>query len=203
MKTLYVTDRAAAGDERWRRTLEALRGAPGLSVQLREKTSPDRATLARAREAREKLGPRIPFWVNRRFDVALAAGADGVHLPSDGLPVSRVRANTPRGFRVGVSTHSASEAIAALEEGADLVILGPIFATPSKRGLGEPLGPTALWELPPVSEHGREVYVIGGVTEENAARLLPWRDRITGVAAIRMFQESADPAAVARRVAAL
>ena len=203
MKTLYVTDRVAAGDERWRRVLRALRGAPGLSVQLREKTAADRETLLRAREAREALGPGVPLWVNRRFDVALAAGADGVHLPADGLPLARVRANTPRGFRVGVSTHSASEAVAALEEGADLVILGPIFATPSKRGLGEPLGPTALWELPPASQHGREVYAIGGVTEENAARLLPWRDRITGVAAIRMFQETADPGAVARRVAAL
>ncbi len=206
MKLLYVTDRRAIGDARWEEVLAALAsGGPrrDLSVQLREKTTPDRETLALARRTREALGPDVPLWVNRRFHVAIAAGADGVHLPSNGLPLARVRANTPRGFRVGVSTHTAAEAERAIEDGADLVVLGPIFATPSKEGLGEPLGPDALAALPPVSSHPAEVYAIGGITEENVAALAPWRDRIAGVAGIRLFQEAKDPAGVASRLAAL
>ena len=154
MKALYVTDRRSAGEDRLEALLTLLRGAEGVAVELREKEAPDREILSHARRAREILGPKVPLYVNRRFDVALAAGADGVHLPADGLPVRRVRANTPRGFRVGVSTHSAAEAAAAIEEGADLVVLGPIFETPSKRGFGPPLGPRELAKLPPASAHG-------------------------------------------------
>ena len=124
----------------------------------------------------------MPLYVNRRFDLALAAGAEGVHLPADGLPVSRVRPNTPRGFRVGASTHSAAEAAAAIEEGADLVVLGPIFDTPSKRAFGPPLGPEELAKLPPACAHEADVYAIGGIGEEELAELLPYRDRIAGVA---------------------
>jgi thiamine-phosphate pyrophosphorylase len=205
VKSLYVTDRASVGDERWMEVLDSLasRDSSGvLTVQLREKRATDRETVALAARARQALGP-VPLYVNRRFDVALAAGADGVHLPSDGLPVTRVRANTPRGFRVGVSTHSAAEVERAIEDGADLIVFGPLFATPSKEGMGEPFGPAALGELPPVSEHGSDVYAIGGISEDRIDELLPWRDRIAGVAGIRLFQDSADPGGVVTRIAAL
>ena len=205
MKSLYVTDRAAVGDERWMEILGSLasRDSSGaLIVQLREKRATDRETLALAARARQALGS-VPLYVNRRFDVALAAGADGVHLPSDGLPVARVRANTPRGFRVGVSTHSAAEVERAIEDGADLIVFGPIFATPSKEGMGEPLGPAALAELPPASAHDSDVYAIGGISEDRLGELLPWRDRIAGVAGIRLFQHAADPGRVVTRIAAL
>lgn len=201
MKALYVTDRAAAGDARFVAILEALRDAESLTVQLREKNGTDRETIAWARLAREKLGPRVSLFVNLRFDVALAAGAQGVHLPADGLPARRVKANTPRGFRVGVSTHSAAQAREALEEGADLVVLGPVFATPSKAAFGEPLGPRVLADLPRLATHGAEVFAIGGVTEENLALLDPYRDRISGVAAVRLFQQAEEPAALAERIA--
>jgi len=206
VKSLYVTDRAAVGDERWMEVLDSLSAAsrePGaLTVQLRERNATDRETLALAARARRALGP-VPLYVNRRFDVALAAGADGVHLPSDGLPVPRVRANTPRGFRVGVSTHSPAEVQRAIEDGADLIVLGPLFATPSKEGMGGPLGPAVLAELPPASEHDSEVYAIGGVSEDRLGELLPWRDRIAGVAGIRLFQDAVDPGGVVARIAAL
>jgi thiamine-phosphate pyrophosphorylase len=197
-----VTDRRAVGDERFARVLASLRGAPSLSVLLREKEDSDRETIALASQARAALGPEVPLYVHRRFDLALAAGAEGVHLPSKGLPPERVRANTPRGFRIGVSTHSAREAVDAIASGADLVVIGPIFATPSKAGLGPPLGPDALADLLRADEHGRDVLAIGGVSEANLAQLAPWRDRITGVAGIRLFQESDDPASVVRRIAA-
>jgi thiamine-phosphate pyrophosphorylase len=195
VKALYVTDRAAVGEDRLETLLSLLKGAGGISVQLREKEASDREALARARRARELLGRDVPLYVNARFDLALAANADGVHLPADGLPLRRVQANAPRGFRVGVSTHSAAEATASIEEGADLVIVGPIFDTPSKRAFGPPLGAAELSRLPPASGHAAEVYAIGGIDSESLPRLLPYRDRIAGVAAIRFFQGAEDPRA--------
>jgi len=201
VKALYVTDRAAIGDDRFRAVVSALAGAPELSVQLREKGTADRETLRWARACREWLSPSVAFYVNGRFDLALAAGADGVHLPADGLPPVRVRANTPRGFRIGVSTHSASEARLAIEGGAKLVLIGPVFATPSKREFGPPLTAAALAELPPRSEHDADVLAIGGVDESKLDLLEPYRDRIAGIAAIRLFQQSDDPRAAAERIA--
>jgi thiamine-phosphate pyrophosphorylase len=201
MKALYVTDRKSAGDARVEDTLAALSGAPDISVQLRERETPDRECLRRAEIARRTLGPEVALFVNRRFDIALAAAADGVHLPASGLPLARVRAGTPRGFRIGVSTHSPEEARLAIEAGADLVLIGPIFDTPSKAGFGPPLGVEALGQLPPRSEHGAQVLAIGGIREEDLDRLEPWRDRIAGVAGIRLFQDADDPGGVARRIA--
>lgn len=202
MKVLYVTDRAAVGDARFDRVLDALRGAPGLLVQLRDRTGADRDLLARARSARATLGPSVPLFVNRRLDVALAAGAQGVHLPADGLPLSRVRSASPRGFRVGVSTHSPGEAARAIEEGADLVVIGPIFETPSKASFGPPLGAAALSELPERASHGADVFAIGGIDETRLDELASFADRISGVAAIRLIQEADDPRAVVERIAA-
>lgn len=203
MKALYVTDRAAIGDVRFEETLAALRGAPGLAVELREKGAGDRDTLRRAESVREMIGPGVPLFVNSRLDVALAAGASGVHLPADGLPLSRVRAAAPRGFLVGVSSHSRSEAAAAIESGADVVVIGPIFDTPSKRAYGPPLGTDALEALPRRDEHDTDVYAIGGIGESEVELLAAFRDRIAGVAAVRLFQESPDPRAVVERIGAL
>ncbi len=201
MKALYVTDRAAVGDRRFFAVVEALAGAP-IAVQLREKETGDRGVLDLARAVRERLGPAVPLWLHRRFDLALAAGAGGVHLPADGLPVPRIRAHTPRGFRIGVSTHAPEEAAAAIAEGADAVVIGPIFDTPSKREYGPPLGPDCLSRLPDPKTHHCEVFAIGGIREDTIAALEPYRGRIAGIAAIRLFQESDDPAATAARIAA-
>jgi thiamine-phosphate pyrophosphorylase len=201
MKALYVTDRHAAGDTGLDRIIEALAGAPGLAVQLRERNVSDRDCLDQAFRARRGLGASTPLYINRRLDIAIAAGADGVHLPEAGLPLSRVRAAAPRGLRIGVSTHSAEAAAWATEQGADLVVLGPVFETPSKKEYGPPLGPGALRSLPLLASHRSDVFAIGGVTEENLDRLEPYRDRISGIAAIRLFQESPDPRALVARIA--
>ena len=202
MKALYVTDREAVGEMRFRAVLDRLAAAPELSVQLRERETTDMEVLRQARAARRVLGPGVPLYVHRRFDIALAARADGVHLPASGLPCEAVRRKTPRGFRIGVSTHAASEAAGAIAAGADLVVIGPIFETPSKRAYGPPLGPGALAGLPRLSEHGAEIYAIGGIDEERLPELEPYRDRICGVAAIRMFQEASDARETVERLAA-
>jgi thiamine-phosphate pyrophosphorylase len=108
----------------------------------------------------------------------------------------------PRGFRLGVSTHSPGEATAAIEARADVVVIGPIFDTPSKRAFGPPLGVEALRLLPALETHSSEVLAIGGIGEDNFYELEPFRDRISGVAAIRLFQEAASPRAAAERLAA-
>ncbi len=202
MKALYVTDRAAIGDERFLALLAELSGVRELSVELRERGSNDRTCWTWARIARERLGAGVPIFVNRRFDVAIAAGADGVHLPADGLPLRDVRAHTPRGFRVGVSAHSPEEAVRAIEEGADSVVIGPVFDTPSKRRFGDPLGPATLERLPLQSAHGADVFAIGGIDEDAIEALAPYRDRISGIAGIRVFQDSPAPRAVVERIAA-
>lgn len=203
MKCLYVTDRRAIGDDAFRRLLRELSGAKQLTVELREKESADREVLAWARSAKQELGPEVPVLVNRRLDVALAAGADGVHLPADGLPLPRIRAAAPRGTRVGVSTHSAAEAIRAIEEQADVVVIGPIFQTPSKTSYGPPLGTRSLEDLPPRGTHGAEVFAIGGIDESRLEELARFGDRISGIAAVRLVQQAADPRAVVERIAHL
>ncbi len=202
MKLLYVTDRPAVGDDRFAKVLASLAGAADLAVSLREPSSSDRETLGRARAARAALGEGVALFVHRRFDVALAAGAAGVHLPANGLPLERVRTHTPRDFRIGISTHSAAEAGEAIAAGADVVVIGPVFDTPSKRAFGPPLGPAALAALPPAASHATVVYAIGGIDEGRLEELAPYRDRISGIAAIRLVQEAADPRAVADRIAA-
>jgi thiamine-phosphate pyrophosphorylase len=202
VRLLYVTDRGAIGDERFRRLLYELADAPGLSVSLRERDATDRSVLELASAARETLGPRVPLFLHRRLDIAFAARADGVQLPENGLPLARVRAAAPRPLRVGISTHSAAAAAAAIDAGADRVLLGPIFQTPGKAAFGPPLGPSALEALPPAADHRSEVYAIGGIDESRIRELDRWRDRISGVAAIRWIQEAPDPRAVAARIAA-
>ena len=200
---MWVTDRASCGPERFEAVLSKLASAPGLTVQLREKTAADAETLALARHARAVLTPGVRLTVNRRFDIALSAGADGVHLPAGGLPVRSVRIHTPRGFLIGVSAHSPEEAQRALDEGADLVVLGPIFDTPSKRAFGPPLGVEALDRLKPLDRPGPDLYAIGGIGEEQLEEIARRRGRVSGVAAVRLFQDSPDPLATAQRMARL
>ena len=202
MKALYVTDRSAVGSDRLADVLERLAGAPDLAVTLRETSGSDREIVDRAIDARERLGEANPLFLTRRFDLALAAGTAGVHLPANGLPPSAVRPATPRGFRVGVSTHSAAEAQAAIAAGADFLVIGPVFDTPSKRANGAPLGPRALADLPPRETHACDVFAIGGVDEARLPELDPYRDRISGIAAVRLFQDAEDPRGIAERIAA-
>ena len=203
MKALWVTDRDAIGNETFAAMLETLSGAPDLVVQLREKSASDREILEWARFTRQRLGPEVPLLINRRLDVAIAADADGVHLPADGLPLPCVRASAPRGMRVGISTHSGAEASRAIAAGADVVVLGPIFATPSKAAFGPPLGPEVLADLPESGGHEAQVFAIGGIDGDTVGLLGGYRDRIAGVAVVRWLQQSVDPRAVVDRIGRL
>jgi len=154
-------------------------------VQIREKQLTARLLFELTRKAVELTrGSATRLLVNDRADIALAAGADGVHLAANSLPVSVIRKNFPGAFIIGTSTHSLDSARAAAEQGADLVVFGPVFATPGK---GEPLGIAALsnvcQELRPFP-----VIALGGVNETNYRSVL--EAGASGFAAIRSLHDS-------------
>jgi thiamine-phosphate pyrophosphorylase len=111
---------------------------------------------------------------------------------STGLLSKRSGARDAAGL-VGKSTHSAADAQAAAEDGADIVLLGPIFPTPSKRG--SPLTPSVLDAMGPWPAPA-ELFLIGGIDRERMGSLRSDAGRFTGVAAIRLFEDAEDPGAV-------
>lgn len=180
---LAISDRASlpVPVEDW---LRALAFAGIGAVQIREKDLEDRPLWDLARTARAVLPPPARLLVNGRLDVALAAGADGVHLPADGVPVAALRARFGPGVLIGRSAHRVEEVERARDEGADYVTFGPVYATPSKGpGKGPPVG---LVELERAVAAGLPVYALGGVTLPRFGELAG--AGAAGVAAIRLFQ---------------
>jgi thiamine-phosphate pyrophosphorylase len=143
-KLYLITDRKQAKMPLPEAVRLALQGGVP-AVQLREKDLPVRELLALAQELREltrKFGAKL--FVNDRVDVAVAVGADGVHLGHQSMPVDAARRIVGSGMLVGASTHSVKEAKEAELKGADFITYGPIFETPSKAQYGEPVGIEAL-----------------------------------------------------------
>jgi len=178
-------------------------------VQIREKDLNARELLALARPAvamrsGQDRATQLRILINDRLDVALAAGAAGVHLGRESLPAREVvrwcrSGNAPAEFLIGVSCHNIEEAREAESAGASYIFFGPVFATPSKASFGPPQGAAKLSEV--CRAVRLPVIAIGGVDEENAEECL--RAGTAGIAAIRMFQEARDPAALKRVLARL
>lgn len=156
-------------------------------IQIREKNLPVRVLAelcARASTIARKS--ETGLLINDRVDVALAYGADGVHLTSQSLSADVVRQISGADFMIGVSTHSFDEVIDAKNGGADFAVFGPVFETPSKVDLGEPQG---LDKLREISSAVRELRVlaIGGVSLDNVDEC--FAAGALGVAAIRLFED--------------
>jgi thiamine-phosphate pyrophosphorylase len=154
-------------------------------IQIREKDLSDRALFVLACDAVALAGNRgCRILINGRADIALAAGAAGVHLPSSGLRVEELKRAVPSGFLIGVSAHSLKEARCAAGAGAHYVLLGPIYCTESKAPLGSPLGLKLLrraCSIVPVP-----IIAIGGLSLANTDVVL--NAGAAGIAGISMFQ---------------
>ena len=170
-------------------------GAP--AVQFRDKTAAIRALTARAARLRaitESAGATLI--VNDRLDIALAVGADGVHLGPDDLPVSAARAIAPRAFIVGYSTDDPDEARRAADAGADYLGVGAVYGTHSKPGLAdEAIGPDRVRLVRETS--GLPCLGIGGITLQNAPEVL---DTGAGVAVLSTVMAAPNPGAVVRQL---
>ena len=196
----YVTDRKSLGEsEGGEGVLGKIRAATAAGVdwvQIREKELSGRELLGLARDAVAGRGS-TPVIVNDRLDVALAAGAAGVHLGRESLSARDVvgwcrSGKAPAEFLLGVSCHSLEDAREAERAGASYIFFGPVFATPSKRGMGEPQGVARLGGI--CRSVRIPVVAIGGITEENAGECI--RAGAAGIAAIRMFQDARVEAAM-------
>jgi len=158
-------------------------------VQVRERDL-DGGPLLRlvARCVDAARGTRGRILVNDRVDVALAAGAHGVHLRADSVAASRVRRIVPPGFLIGRSVHSVSQAMRTAEDGGtDYLIFGTVFPSTSKPGQAA-AGATALAEV--VAATTLPVLAVGGVTVATAADVA--RAGAAGIAAIALFAHGSD-----------
>jgi thiamine-phosphate pyrophosphorylase len=173
-------------------------------IQIREKDLDTRALAELARFAvAGTWATSTKILVNDRLDVALAAGASGVHLGEQSLPIERVnewrRTAERPDFRIGVSCHSLEAARAAELGGADYIFFGPVFATPSKAQFGAPQGIERLRAVCAAAEI--PVLAIGGISAENARECV--YAGAAGVAAIRLFQDARNSAELAAVVEGL
>ena len=194
--TVYVVlDRAAARGRSLDDVLAAVIEGGCRMVQLRDKESPSgrllplaERLLARARRA------GVTFVVNDRVDLAVAVGADGVHLGQDDLPARLARPLLRPGMVLGVSTHDVAQAHAARDAGADYVAVGAMFATTTKPDF-QLVGPGLVRKLRP--DIRVPLVGIGGITHDNVADVI--RAGADGVAVISAVCGAPDPAVATRR----
>jgi thiamine-phosphate pyrophosphorylase len=180
---------------------------PGTAaLQLREKDLTARELYSLALKLREICTRNgAPLLINDRIDVALAADADGVHLPGDSIGVAMARRLLGDRKLVGVSTHSPPDVAGAAVEGADFVVFGPVFEPISKGAYGSPWGHEGLAAACRAARI--PVFALGGITPERAKALLHAAEadaRPAGVAAIGSILGAESPArAIKEMLAAL
>jgi len=169
-RLLLVTDRSQTGGRPLQTVLRQAIQAGVPAIQLRDRDLSTRELLALAQAIRAVADPAsVPLLINDRIDFALAMNLAGVHLRANSVPVAVARRLLGPQRLIGASTHSVEEAIRAGRDGADYIVYGPVFETPSKRSYGKPLGLQALADVcrrTPVP-----VLAIGGVTRERVREI--------------------------------
>jgi len=201
--TLYlVTDTALCGDRGVVATVEAAVAGGVTAVQLRDPRATTRELYDLAVALRTVLdGTGIPLIVNDRLDVALAAGAAGVHLGQSDLPVRRAR-ELGGDLIIGLSVSTPDDVARANELPAgtvDYVGIGPVFATPTKPDAGQPLGVEGISALRAATT--LSAVAIGGITPDNAAKVVA--GGVDGICVVSSICAAADPAAAARALRAV
>lgn len=177
----------------------AVRGGAGL-VQLRDKTSSIRDQIEDARDLKSRLARHgVPLLINDRVDVALASGADGVHLGQSDMDPTQARRLLGADAIIGVTVHTLDEARGVPCDQVDYVSIGGVFATTSKNNLNPPIDVAgladiaALFDLPLVA--------IAGITPDNAASVIA--AGIDGIAVISAVCAAPDPARAAADLRAI
>lgn len=163
-------------------------------VQIREKNLSKRALFELAVRLRAMVPPDVLMFINDHLDVALAVGADGVHLGQDDLPLEQARKLAPD-LLLGGSSHSLEEALAVQAAGADYVNIGPIYATETKEGISKFLGPEAISSIAP--KLNIPFTVMGGIKLSNLDQVLAAGAR--RIAVVTAVTAADDPEAAARQ----
>jgi thiamine-phosphate pyrophosphorylase len=165
------------------------------AVQVRAKRLSDRELFGFTLEVVERLaGTHAKVIVNDRYDVALAAGAHGVHLGLADLPVVAVRRTVPPTFLVGATCRNADQARLAKIDGADYVGLGPVYASTSKAGLPDPVGLAVLRDTASVLP----TIAVSGITVQRVPEVMAQGSY--GVAVVAALSRSPDPQRAAREI---
>jgi thiamine-phosphate pyrophosphorylase len=189
--SLYlVTDRGLA---RGRSTVEVVKAAVSggvTCVQLREKDCSTLEFIEQARAIKNFLEEReVPLIINDRLDVALAVGADGVHLGQSDMPLEMARKIAGSSMLIGISAESVQDAVEAENGGADYLGVSPIYATPTKTDTAPPLGIQGLREIK--NRIKIPLVGIGGLNNSNAAEVI--RNGADGVAVVSAIVAAEDP----------
>ncbi len=193
LRLIAITDNVRDGQAGLIARASKAVGGGATCIQLRLKDVAARDLVALARELVTTVS--VPVIVNDRADVAIAAGAAGVHLGPEDVPVSAVRRFAPVGFIIGTSVGSDAEVPNAT--GADYVGIGPVFATGSKSDAGRAIGVVELTRL--AAATGLPAVGIGGITALNARLVI--ESGAAGVAAIASIFGATDPFAAAKELA--
>jgi thiamine-phosphate pyrophosphorylase len=194
--SLYlVTDASLSRGRSVLEVVDAAISGGATIVQYREKGATTRAMVEEARALRDLCrARRVPLIVNDRLDVALAVGADGLHVGADDLPADAARRLLGRKGILGVSVGNPEEALRAAAAGADYLGASPIFATPTKADAPAPMGLAGLRAL--AAGTRLPVVAIGGINSGNAAAVL--EAGATGLAVVSAIVSAEEPQAAAR-----
>jgi thiamine-phosphate pyrophosphorylase len=192
LKLTLVLSRSEAAPRTVMELAEAAFAGGVTALQLREKNISDREIYEEALELRNlcRAGGRL-FLLNDRVDLALAVGADGVHLGQSDLPTAIAARLLPPGLILGVSVRTTTEARAALADGASYLGVGAVFPTGSKSDAAV-LRPETVREIAAL---GLPTVAIGGLTADNAKAA--WGLGVTGLAVISALTRARDPRAAA------
>lgn len=165
-------------------------------VQLREKQASTREFVAEARAIKTLLTAQerhIPLIINDRLDVALAVGADGVHLGQSDMELCDARRIAGANFIIGISAESVADAMAAAAAGADYLGISPVFATPTKTDTAPPLGLEGIRAIR--AAVSLPLVGIGGINQDNASAVL--QAGADGVAVVSAIVSAACPRSAA------
>lgn len=197
IRVMVLTDPRPACGRSLTEVVEECLEAGATVIQLRDKTASDVKLYDLAVRLGEQTSRhRALLIINDRFDIALAAGADGVHLGPDDMPVESARTHADEGFLIGYSTDDPIAGMLAASAGADYLGVGAVFGTDSKPGLSrEAIGTDRVGQV--LHRAGLPGVGIGGISPDNAAEIFATG---AGVAVLSSVMHAQDPGSVVRRL---